>query len=38
MDTHLILVPETSQSTGTVFSEAHVLVDHVTSGGTCSAL
>jgi hypothetical protein len=33
--THLVLIPETSRSTGLVFSQTHVLVDKLTSGGVC---
>ncbi len=32
---HIVLVPETSSSTSLVFSQTHVLVDRLTSGGTC---
>jgi hypothetical protein len=34
--THLVLVPETSRSTGFVFSQTNVLVDNLTSGGVCA--
>lgn len=36
--THLVLRPEASNSTATVFAETHVLVDHMTSGGPCTEL
>jgi hypothetical protein len=34
-DTHLILVPEASSSTGFIYSQTNLLVDHLQSGGAC---
>lgn len=34
-DTQLILVPEASSSTGVIYSQTNLLVDHLQSGGAC---
>jgi hypothetical protein len=34
-DTHLILVPEASSSTGYIYSQTNLLVDYLQSGGAC---
>jgi hypothetical protein len=34
--THLVLIPEATSSTGLVYSQTNVLVDNLTSGGTCA--